>query len=48
MNCNLCGCDGAYLAHKIGRKIISICGDCWYDEMKWRRKIGEQQWTKQN
>ena len=40
MNCNLCGCDGAYLAHTIGKKTIPICGDCWYDEMKWQRKIG--------
>jgi len=38
MNCNLCGCEGAYIAHKIGRKLISICGDCWYYETKLERK----------
>ena len=38
MNCNLCGCEGVYIAHKIGRKIVSICGDCWYYETKLERK----------
>jgi ribosome-binding protein aMBF1 (putative translation factor) len=38
MNCNLCGCEGAYLAHKVGRKVITICGDCWYYEDKTERK----------
>ena len=35
MNCNLCGCDGAYWADKIGKKLVSICGDCWYQETKY-------------
>jgi hypothetical protein len=38
MNCNLCGCEGAYLAHKVGRKVITICGDCWYYEDKTERR----------
>ncbi len=38
MNCNLCGCEGAYIAHKIGRKLISICNNCWYYETKLERK----------
>ena len=41
MNCNLCGCDGGYLAHEIEAKIVLICGRCWYDEMKWQRKMGK-------
>jgi len=37
-NCNLCGCDEAYLAHQVGRKIFAICGDCWYYESKIARR----------
>jgi len=40
MNCNLCGCDGAYVAHQIGRKVVAICGDCWYYESKVAMKAG--------
>ena len=35
MNCNFCGCGDAYIAHKIKRKVVAICGDCWYQEMKY-------------
>jgi hypothetical protein len=35
MNCNFCGCGDAYIAHKVKRKVVAICGDCWYQEMKY-------------
>jgi len=38
MNCNLCGSSEGYLAYLINKKVVSICGDCWYSEMKWERK----------
>jgi hypothetical protein len=40
MNCNFCGCDGAYVAHKVKRKIVVICGDCWYQEIKYALRQG--------
>lgn len=38
MNCNLCGCEGAHIAHKIGRKLVEICDNCYYYETKIERR----------
>jgi len=31
-------CRWSHIAHKIGRKIVSICNNCWYYETKLERK----------
>lgn len=42
MNCQFCGAENeGTIAWEIKRKVIAICGNCWYDEVRWQQKEGK-------